>query len=167
MSFRCRVPAIIFVLLGGLTTMAGCTEGSDRATIEAVPSPGPSEACDDRIELADEPPDEAQSDGMTQGVGEGGIWFFAPVSGRWGDVVIHDGTDIRGKFPMWVGTDELPEVSVVRTTGDPLDGSVSMNPTSDGLPGPLPANVHFPSPGCWQVIAALGSESATITVHVV
>ncbi|MGI8627182.1 MAG: hypothetical protein ACR2J5_11530 [Geodermatophilaceae bacterium] len=103
---------------------------------------------------------------MTQGVGVGDLWFFAGTSGRWGDVVIHNGTAFQGKFPMWVGIDELPAVAVVRTTGDPLEGAMSLSPTSEGLPGPLPAGAVFPTPGCWQITATLGTDTAQITVDV-
>ena len=151
-SFRVPVMAIaLTVVLGGVATLAGCTEGSDLSTIEAVTGPESAEACDDRIELTEDPPVAAQFDGLERGLGEGDIWFFASASGRWGNVVIHNGTDYQGKFPMWVGKDELPTVSVASTSGFTVEGSVSMNPTSEGLPGPLPSTVVFPSPGCWRL----------------
>lgn len=103
---------------------------------------------------------------MTDGVGSGDIWFYSGLIDRWGEVVIPNGTGFQGKFAMWVGTDELPTVSVVRTTGDRLEGTVSMGPTADGLPGPLPSTVLFPSSGCWQITATLGADIAQITVHV-
>lgn len=152
------------MLCGVVALVAGCSDGSDPA--EAVNAHGPPQACDDRIELVDEPPAAARADGMTDGVGSGDIWFFAPAVERWRDVVIPAGTGFHGKLPIWVGTDELPAVSVVRMTGDPLEGTMTLSPTSDGLPGPLPAGAVFPSPGCWQVTATSGADTAQITVAV-
>lgn len=96
----------------------------------------------------------------------GDIWFFAGQMERWGDAVIPEASGFRGKFPMWVGGNELPIVAVVHTDGDPAEGIVSLDPTAEGLPGPLPSSLMFPLPGCWQVTATLGMDSAQITVYV-
>lgn len=165
MPFGDVTRAVIVVMLCGVVAfVAGCSDGVDPA--EAVNAPESSQACDDRIALVDEPPAAARADGMTDGVGSGDIWFFAPAVERWGDVVIPMEAGFQGKLPMWVGTDDLPAVSVARMTGDPLEGTMTLSPTSDGLPGPLPAGAFFPSPGCWQITATSGADTAQITVGV-
>ncbi|MDQ3716977.1 MAG: hypothetical protein M3381_13355 [Actinomycetota bacterium] len=154
--------------------VASCTEddespalsrGSGRAT-EVVTATESAEACDDRIQLSGEPPAAARADGLTDGVGTGNLWFYAGLIDRWGEGVIPNGAGFQGKLPMWVGTDDLPVVFVLRIAGDPLTGTMSLNPTSDGLPGPLPAGAYFPAPGCWQITAFLGTDAAQITVHI-
>ncbi len=80
--------------------------------------------------------------------------------------MIPEGPGFQGKFPMWVGKDDLPTVSVVSAAGDLPEGTVGMNETADGLPGPLPSTVRFPSRGCWTVTATLGEDTAEITVYI-
>ncbi len=154
------------VVLGILVVIfAGCATASELPDSEAMDSTDASGACDDRVTPTPEPPPAALSDGLLDGVGSGDIWFFAG-EGRWGDVVIPAAAGFQGKFPMWVGQDELPSVSVVSAGGDMPEGTVEMNETTDGLPGPLPSTVRFPSQGCWTVTATLGEDTAQITVHI-
>lgn len=165
-GLRCRVLIVATICLSPM--IAGCKDASRQPDSDAshvVERSGATAACDDRVDHSQEPPAEAQAAGLDSGVGTGDIWFYAGLVDRWGDLVLHDpGGGFRGKFAMWVGTDQLPTVSVVRAGGEPLKGSVSLDPTAEGIPGPLPSTVLFPSPGCWQVTATVGADSAQILV---
>ena len=145
--------------------LPACGAGSDPPDSEVVDTTEAAAACDDRMTPTPEPPPAALSDGLSEGVGSGDIWFFS-WDGRWGDRVIPEGPGFQGKFPMWVGQDDLPTVSVVSAAGDLPEGTVEMNETTDGLPGPLPSTVRFPSRGCWTVTATLGEDTAEITVYI-
>ncbi|MFF1521369.1 hypothetical protein ACFVYR_04275 [Streptomyces sp. NPDC058284] len=98
-------------------------------------------------------------------VGEGTIWFIAPQTDNWSDLLeTHDG-HLRGKFPLWVDAKTLPKVSVRRTDDTPGTGRAELTPTSEGLPGALPMGLDLPDPGCWQVTAAGREGQARILVN--
>ncbi len=153
---------LLVVLVAVLPACAIATDPPDAEVMDTTEAAG---GCDDRMTPTPEPPPAALSDGLSEGVGSGDIWFYAG-DGRWGDRVIRKGPGFQGKFPMWVGQNGLPTVSVVSAAGDLPEGTVGMNETTDGLPGPLPAGVRFPSRGCWTVTATLGEDTAEITVYI-
>jgi hypothetical protein len=104
--------------------------------------------------------------GSGPAVGSGDTWLFAPISGGWGGSVqpAPDG-GYRMKLGIWTSTNRPPAVTVRRAGGSET-GSASFAPTSAGLPGPLPAELRFPSAGCWQVTARGVTGRASILVRV-
>jgi len=99
-------------------------------------------------------------------VGSGDTWLFAPVSGGWSRSVQRaPGGGYRMKLGIWTSTSRPPAVAVRRVDGRQT-GSASFAPTDQGLPGPLPTELRFPSAGCWQVTARGVTGLASILVRV-
>lgn len=69
------------------------------------------------------------------------------------------------KRPLWTTGTRLPTVTVEEVAGDNV-GSAQLMPTADGLPGPIPASLQFPSPGCWRVVAKTERGEARIFIRV-
>jgi len=132
----------------------------------ACSGPGPAPApvaCDDTPVPSANPPSAM---GPGPAVGSGDTWFFAPDTGGWGGSVEADPRGgYRTKIGLWTSMTRPPAVTV-RRVGGAETGSASFAPTSAGLPGPLPAELRFPSAGCWQVTARGATGGATIQVRV-
>lgn len=123
-------------------------------------------ACDDAITSPVDIPSTTEMEGSMRGVGSGDIWFIAPESARWGDVVTKEGSGAAGKFPVWVDSQRSPEITVQGVEGTRGASTIQKSPTAEGLPGPLPVRVQFPGPGCWLISAKGEQGTASIRVRV-
>ncbi|MEV6986979.1 hypothetical protein AB0M95_37765 [Sphaerisporangium sp. NPDC051017] len=140
-------------LLGGACDAGG--PPTDEATV----------ACDDGIRVAKDLPRDLVDLGVTRAVGEADIWFIAPDEPTWGGSVVRSGDGFYVKRPLWTSSAKPPSVTVV-ASGSGATGEATLSPTSEGLPGPLPMGVHFPSRGCWTVTATSEKGRAEIVVKV-
>ncbi len=136
------------------TTVSGCA---------AKPAAQP---CDDAVESSTEVPQAMRDQELGHGVGQGDVWFVAPEAGHWSDLVTSEGGGAAGKFPMWIGGRDMPQLAVVGVKGTEGTGRAQLAPTSEGIPGPLPMRIEFPGKGCWQVTAKGKTGTARIEVHV-
>ncbi|HYI62837.1 MAG TPA: hypothetical protein VEW93_13660 [Acidimicrobiales bacterium] len=139
---------------------AGCSGGGPER---------PSGGCDDRVEPSVAVPGALRArlaaHDITSVVGEGMVWFIAPASATWSEVVQSEGGRRSAKLPLWVDRDgPLPTFTVRLADGSGPRGSMSAHPTADGLPGPVPATATFPEAGCWAVEASVDGDVARITV---
>jgi hypothetical protein len=152
-----RVIGRLAVLLA-VVALAACSSGGDD---------GPDGPCRDAVVPSSAVPGGAEAQGITSVVGTAGVWFIAPELERWGDAFEAEGDGYRGKLPLWVDGDDLPSFRV-RPDGPGTEGvgSVEADPTADGLPGPLPATVRVPGPGCWEVTATTPAGAVTIRARV-
>lgn len=164
--FRSRnlKPVLAIAAVGVIAGLAvACTR--NHVARDAGPDFDPS-ICDDRISTVEPVPPALAEQGITRAVGEGEMWFIAPLLDSWGEVHHRDDKHgYRAKLPMWVGREELPAVSVDHLTGD-AQAVVSLSPTTEGLPGPLPASVTFPEDGCWEIRATAGGDTAVIRLRI-
>lgn len=166
MATRVRAPTIPWVLVALL--VAACSspaevESSDNGNIVS------SDGCDDGQSISGMPPPELVADlGVEDDprvAGEGSIFFIAPAFGTWGESAERRGSETYLKVGIWINDTNEPEIAVISENGlDP--GSVEFAPTSAGLPGFLPTGIYFTGPGCWDVVATLGSDTAAINVLV-
>lgn len=144
-------------------TLAAC--GSDTTTTP------PAGECDDRVEPTIEVPAPTRArlaeHGITAVVGEGDVWFVAPVAPHWSALVTAEGDAFGAKLALWVDrAGPLPAVTV-RALGDGPDaGTATPSPTADGLPGPVPVGVRFPAAGCWAVEAQGRDGTARVVIAV-
>ncbi|MGW5679452.1 hypothetical protein ACWEV4_30975 [Streptomyces sp. NPDC003860] len=120
--------------------------------------------CDDAVVPASRPPAKLSREGQ-EAVGSGSIWFIAPRTDSWSDMLETRGTESRGKFPLWVDQNALPQVSVEGIHGTAGTGRAHLAPTSEGIPGPLPMSVELPGPGCWQVTVKGDRNTARILLN--
>jgi hypothetical protein len=122
-------------------------------------------ACDEAVDVASTIPAALAARGVKAAVGSGDTWFLPPATGRWSqDVRWNDGQFFL-KLGVWSLSSE-PPVITVRKVGAKVTGSAASSPTSEGLPGPLPTTLRFPSTGCWEVVGqgATGTARARIRV---
>lgn len=162
------VPLACCVLLA----TAACSEQQSTASASPSPSAPPStsssplskEVCDDAVVPVSRPPAKLSRQGLKV-VGQGGIWFIAPLTNSWSDLLERQGATRRGKFPLWVDQKTLPHVSVQGVRGTPGTGRAILTPTSEGLPGPVPMSLELPGPGCWQVTAKGTGGTARILLN--
>ena len=123
--------------------------------------------CDDLIadSTAGPSPDPLPADRNRVYIGSGDSFFIGSRGSRWGENVEYE----DGVFFMKIGIYTLdslpPTVSAVRSDGG-ATGVVESDPTSSGLPGPLPTSVIFATPGCWIVQAHGTTGVAGIEVNV-
>ncbi|WP_329402376.1 hypothetical protein [Streptomyces melanogenes] len=150
--------AVLPLSFSALLVTAACSdqEGAPTAASTHSGSPSPSTSrlskadCDDDVVPVSRPPAKLSREGQ-KAVGSGSIWFIAPRTDSWSDILERQGAVRRGKFPLWVDQRSLPQVSVEGIRGTAGTGRAHVTPTSEGIPGPLPMSVELPSPGCWQV----------------
>lgn len=155
-----------------LLVTAACSDqqGAPRADRAHSGSPSPSASrpgetvCDDEV-VPDPRPPAKLSRGGQQAVGSGGVWFIAPRTHSWSNILERQGAVRRGKFPLWVDQRSLPQVSVEGVRGTAGTGRAHMTPTSEGVPGPLPMSVELPGPGCWRVTVTGGGSTARILLN--
>jgi hypothetical protein len=121
--------------------------------------------CDDTVRATTQLPPAMAAPGRS-GVGEGDTWFIAPTRGTWSELVQWDGETYYLKLPIWTARDDPPSVTVRKVTDAQATGTVSFTPTSQGLPGPLPTGIRFPSPGCWEIAAVGTTGRAQIRLKV-
>lgn len=146
------------VVLLAVVALAACSAGGDD---------GPTGPCGDDVVPGAATPDGAAAQGITAVVGTAGVWFIAPELERWGDAFEAEGDGYRAKLPLWVDAGELPSFRVRPAgAGTEGEGSVEADPTADGLPGPLPATVRVPGPGCWAITATTPAGAVTIRARV-
>lgn len=137
---------------------SGCASNGDRGRQAA--------GCDDAVVPTDAGLPQALHDaGSPRVVGGGGIWFYAPNTGHWGDLLSEREEGSAGKYPLWVGDSSAPTVTVRGVSGTRGVGRAELAPTAQGLPGPLPMGVEVPGPGCWSVTAHSATGTASITVR--
>lgn len=127
------------------TALAACSPAVTPALTERT--------CDEAIELVYELPPELVSRGNTVAVGSGDTWFLPPSRGKWADDVRWDAGEYFLKLGIWTLSSQPPNTIVQEVGGSQGRGKASFFPTSAGLPGPLPARLTFPTPGCWDVTA--------------
>jgi hypothetical protein len=70
------------------------------------------------------------------------------------------------KVGIYTTASTPPTVAVNERGASQGIGSAKSNPTTVGLPGPLPTLLRFPDVGCWQVTAKGVTGNASILVHV-
>ncbi|MGW6831855.1 hypothetical protein ACWGCI_00255 [Streptomyces sp. NPDC054949] len=172
-KLRRRVGVVPLVCCA-LLFSASCTEQqstppSASAPHSATPSPSPSrlsrDVCDDAVVPASQPPAKLSQQGL-KAVGQGRIWFIAPQTDYWSDLLERQGAGGRGKFPLWVDQKDLPHVTVQGIRGTTGTGRANLTPTSEGTPGPVPMSLELPGPGCWQVTADSPQGTARILLNV-
>lgn len=134
-----------------------------RANPEATTASPPQ--CDDRVDIAPAIPPEMAAYGVTRAVGSGDTWFFAPMVDHWSSSVQTEGEGYQLKIGMWMATPNPPDVTVREVDGGQGNGSTTFGPTASGLPGPLPSSAHFPTAGCWEIVARGTTGSAFARVH--
>ncbi|GAA0583673.1 hypothetical protein GCM10010394_10610 [Streptomyces crystallinus] len=162
------VPLSLSALL--VTTACSDHQGAPKAAPSHSDSPSPSHPrlskadCDDDVVPDSRPPTKLSRDGQTA-VGSGSIWFIAPRTDSWSDILERQGAVRRGKFPLWVDQHAAPQVSVEGVRGTAGTGRAHMTPTSEGIPGPLPMSVELPGPGCWQVTVKGTGSTARILLN--
>ncbi len=150
--------------------MNGCgDDGSPPSS--PPPARSPAETCDDEVVPSGAVPPALRTrldaQGITAVTGEGVVWFIAPLSATWSEVVRDEGDGPTAKIPLWVDRDgPLPTITVRREGGGEEQGSASSSPTADGLPGPVPTRFTFPGEGCWVVEATAGGDVARFRVSI-
>ncbi|MFI7230485.1 hypothetical protein ACIBO5_45365 [Nonomuraea angiospora] len=152
---RVAASVAVAVLCGG-----GCGAAARPDAEREAPA-----VCDDTIRAAKEVPRELLDDGIERAVGESDIWFIAPDDATWGASVEPAGNGFYAKRPLWTSSDKPPSVTVT-AVGTSAKGEATLSPTSEGLPGPLPMGVRFPSRGCWKITAASEKGRAEIIVKI-
>ena len=129
-----------------------------------VTNTGPTEPCDDTIQVVAAPPG-LSAIGHDRAVGSGDTWFIPPTTGTFSEGVHWDGKQYFMKLGIWTSMGRPPDVTVKRTDGR-ATGRSSFSPTSAGLPGPLPTSLMFTSVGCWNVDAQGVTGRATAVIRV-
>ena len=143
-------------------------DGAGRTAPEAHNSSAasPSGACDDLIQGWASPPPPGALPGVVY-VGTKDTYFIGTVGFRWGDNVHYLKSEKSYYMKVAIHTLEthLPKVTVKRVDGQG-QGRAQLSPTSDGIPGPVPTGVLFPTPGCWEIAARGSAGVARIYVQV-
>jgi hypothetical protein len=160
------IATVALVMASGCTAEPSHTAGEpSRTTREEPPTSSPNEPCSDLIDAnaaAPSPPGPVASDVIYLGSGD---TFFRGLQGRrWGDVEYWGGA-FHTKIAIWTLDSHPPKVSVIRLDGL-ATGAAEFAPTSEGLPGPLPTDLSFPTAGCWKVEARGTTGVASIQVNV-
>jgi hypothetical protein len=152
--------------------LGGCGDDGSPAS-SPPPTPAPAGTCDDEVVPSEAVPPSLRArldaQGITAVTGEGAVWFIAPLSATWSEVVRDEGDGPTAKIPLWVDRDgPLPTITVRRDGGGGggEQGSASPSPTADGLPGPVPTRLTFPGEGCWVVEATAGGDVARLRVSI-
>jgi hypothetical protein len=111
------------------------------------PRPEHGSPCDDSVSPSDRVPEAMRGHGIDSGVGSGEVWFVDPGLPRWRDRLEPRGDGFWGKYPLWVGGSQLPQVTVRGIEGTAGDGTAELNPAGEAPPGPVPMGVTIPTPG--------------------
>jgi hypothetical protein len=113
--------------------------------------------------MASPPPRPAPSGEVD--IGSGDTFFMGTDGQRWGKNVEFYGGAYHMKVGIYTLASQGPDVSVLRSDGR-VTGLAELAGTSEGLPGPLPTELTFPTPGCWKVEARGQTGFASIEVDV-
>jgi hypothetical protein len=147
----------LFTATVALLMASGCTGDGTSS---------PNEPCSDLIDAitaAPSPPRAASSGGIY--IGRGDTFFMGTEGRRWGENVEYYGGSFHMKVGIYTLDSHPPKVSVLRSDGR-ATGAAEFAPTSEGLPGPLPTGLSFPTAGCWKVEARGTTGFASIEVNV-
>jgi hypothetical protein len=98
-------------------------------------------------------------------IGSGDTFFIGTQGMCWRENVEYWGGAFHMKIAIWTLESQPPQVSVIRSDGS-ATGGAEFAPTSEGLPGPLPTTLTFPTAGCWKVEARGTTGFASIEVNV-
>jgi hypothetical protein len=98
-------------------------------------------------------------------IGTGDTFFMGTRGFRWSDNVQFYGGSFQMKIGIYTLDAHPPAMSILRSDGQGT-GSAQFAPTSQGLPGPLPTGLSFPTVGCWKVEARGANGLAAIVVNV-
>jgi hypothetical protein len=98
-------------------------------------------------------------------IGRRDTFFIGTEGRRWGENVGYYGGAFHMKVGIYTLAADFPKVSVTRSDGVAA-GAAEFAPTGEGLPGPLPTGISFPTAGCWRVEARGTTGLATIEVNV-
>jgi hypothetical protein len=137
---------------------------SSRAAREEPPTSSSDELCNDLLDAilaAPHPPGPVSGDGIN--IGSGDTFFTGLPGRRWGENVEYYDDSFHMKVGIYTLDSHPPKVSVTR--GHATGGAV-FAPTGEGLPGPLPTDLSFPTAGCWKVEARGTTGFASIEVNV-
>ncbi len=170
-------PIVVPMALAVIAVALACTSGSgnseDSSPVTAVPEVGASVAqgvCPVTPPNFSRPPGESVDSTY---LGNGTIWTIvypdgvARIDGRTGE--IHEDGSLEIKWPWYV----KGSVSSLKVTGRRLDGQspparISMPPgiTIDP-PGFQPSSLLFPTEGCWEISAQVGTSTLSFVTKVV
>jgi hypothetical protein len=98
-------------------------------------------------------------------IGSGDTFFIGTAGIRWSENVEYYGGAFHMKVGIYTLESHPPQVSVIRLDGR-ATGEAQFAPTGQGLPGPLPTGISFPTAGCWKVEARGTVGLASIEVNV-
>ncbi len=159
--------ALLYFIVGFVSVciLLGCSSAGGGSPAQRSHVVNGGTTCDDAVEPAvtvSLPPNAPQ--GVLY-VGSGDTYFMGTAGSRWGQMVQYFRSSYYMKAPIYTLDSQAPRITIARLDG-PGAGRAESNPTTEGLPGPLPTSLYFPSPGCWQVTARGRTGVATIHVRV-
>lgn len=152
-------------------TAIGCSDVGNPPVAPGSSTRAPTEgACEDAVQSGASDSDVHSS--LPPGpsrvyVGRGDTYFIGRIGLRWGQSVEYSQNQHTYFLKVGIYTldSHLPKVTVKRADGQGT-GRATLKPTTEGIPGPVPTEIYFPAPGCWNVTAQGTTGLARIYVGV-